>query len=103
MMDSLLGLLTAGGLLLPGYALGYMGAGDVKLASIMGLLLGSLPAFKMLLVFAVLLGVMSAAALWIYRRQPKANKRRIAAAPALALGFISQLFFSEVSSLLQSL
>ncbi len=55
------------------------------------------------LVFAGLLGAISAAALWIYRRQPQANKRRIAAAPALALGFISQLFFSEVSSLLQSL
>lgn len=103
MMDSLLGFLVAGGLLLPGYALGYMGAGDVKLASVMGLLLGALPAFRMLLVFALLLGAVSAVALWVYRRQPQANKRRIAAAPVLALGFISQLFFSEVFGLLQGL
>ncbi len=53
--------------------------------------------------FAVCPGAILAADFWLYRRQPQANKRRIAAAPALALGFISQLFFSEVSSLLQSL
>ena len=98
--DSLLGFLTAGGILLPGYALGYMGAGDVKLAAVMGLLLGVLPALKMLLVFAVLLGAMSLVAFWRFRRQPQPNKRRVPAAPALMLGFTGQLFFSEIYGLL---
>jgi prepilin peptidase CpaA len=38
--DSLLGLLVAGGILLPGWLLGWMGAGDVKLMAAVGAWLG---------------------------------------------------------------
>ena len=99
-IDSFLGFLAAGGILLPGYALGYMGAGDVKLAALMGLLLGALPALKMLLIFALVLGAMSVVVIWRYRQQSQSRKRRIPAAPALLLGFSSQLFFNEVQRFL---
>lgn len=95
--DSLFGLLIAGGVLLPGYALGQMGAGDVKFSAVLGLLLGTMAALKMLLVFGVLLGLMSALTLWQTRRQSQPGKRRIAAAPALAVGFFSQIFARELS------
>jgi len=38
--DSMLGLLVAGGLLLPGWLMGWMGAGDVKLMAAVGAWLG---------------------------------------------------------------
>ena len=89
---SVLGLLLAGGVLLPGYALGKMGAGDIKFAACMGLLLGPLMTFRMLLVSAIVLGALSGAA-WMYSRHvPDAGRQRIAAAPALAAGFMVQLF-----------
>lgn len=95
-LDSLLGLLAAAGILLPGYVMGYVGAGDVKFAGLLGLLIGSVPALKMMLVFGLLLGAMSLATLWWYRGQPHILKRRIATAPALAIGFVSQLMASEI-------
>jgi prepilin peptidase CpaA len=98
--DSLFGLLVAGGVLLPGYAMGRMGAGDVKFSALLGLVLGSTAALKMLLVFGVVLGLLSALALWRFHRQPQSLKRRIAAAPALAVGFMSQLFADGISGLL---
>lgn len=99
-VDSLLGLLVAGGVLLPGYALGQMGAGDVKFSAVLGLLLGTSAALKMLLIFGVLLGLLSVLTLWQRSRRPQSSKHRIAAAPALAVGFVSQLFASEIAGLL---
>jgi prepilin peptidase CpaA len=99
-INSLLGLLIAGGVLLPGYALGQMGAGDVKFAAVLGFLLGTSEVLKMLLIFGVLLGLLSALMLWRSRWEPQSRKRRIAAAPALAVGFISQLFANEIAALL---
>lgn len=91
-LPSLLGFLVGGGILLPGYAMGKMGAGDIKFAACIGLLLGPQATFKMLLIFAIVLGALSGA-VWIYhQRVPGVGQRRIAAAPALAVGFIIQLF-----------
>lgn len=87
-LHSLGGLLLAGGLLLPGYALGHMGAGDVKFSACLGLLLGWKPALEMLLVSLALLGAVCAFILW---RAPGAGRRRIAAAPAFAAAFGAQL------------
>lgn len=98
--DSLLGFLIAGGVLLPGYAFGQMGAGDVKFSAVLGLLLGTSALLKMLLVFGVLLGLLSALTLWRRHHGLQLRKQRIAAAPALAVGFISQLFASEIAGLL---
>ncbi|MGH8540285.1 MAG: prepilin peptidase [Stenotrophobium sp.] len=91
---SLAGLLIAV-VLLPGYALGYMGAGDVKFAGCLGLLLGPWATVKMLLVFAIALGLTAAALLWIHRASAGSRQRRIAAAPALVLGFAVQLLFPQ--------
>jgi len=94
---SFMGFLLAGGVLLPGYALGKMGAGDVKFAACLGLLLGSLwPTVRMMLVFGIALGAISVLMLWHYRQDPDAAKKRIAAAPALAIGFASQLFADQL-------
>lgn len=98
---SLMGFLLAGGVLLPGYALSKMGAGDVKFAACLGLLLGGLwPTVRMMLVFGIVLGAISVIMLWYYRQDADAAKRRIAAAPALALGFASQLFADQLQWLL---
>jgi prepilin peptidase CpaA len=91
-LPSLLGFLVGGGILLPGYAMGKMGAGDIKFAACMGLLLGPQMTVKALLIFAIVLGALSGA-IWIYHQHvPGVGQRRIAAAPALAAGFIVQLF-----------
>lgn len=96
-IPSLIGFFVGGGILLPGYALGKMGAGDVKFAACMGLLLGPLAMLKVLLMFAIVLGVLSAAMWMYYRKVPDNGKQRIAAAPALALAFIAQLFAEALS------
>jgi len=95
-VPSLLGFLLGGGILLPGYVLGKMGAGDVKFAACIGLLLGPQSTCKMLLMFAIALGALSAA-VWLYHRQvPGSGKRRIAAAPAMAAAFIVQLLWNPL-------
>lgn len=99
--ESLIGLMAAAGLLFPGYLMGYMGAGDVKFAGLLGLLVGGVPALKMMLIFGLLLGVMSLSALWWYRGQPQTLKRRIAAAPALAAGFAVLSLTDGITVLLQ--
>ncbi|MGH8460212.1 MAG: prepilin peptidase [Stenotrophobium sp.] len=88
------GLLLAG-ILLPGYVLGRMGAGDVKFAGCLGLLLGPWATVKMLLVFAIALGLVSLVMLLHTRWSDDSRTRRIAAAPALVLGFMMQLFFPQ--------
>ncbi len=80
---SLLGLALALALTLPGYALGKLGAGDCKFASLLGLLLGAQATVVFLLAAALALSLM-AALTWLVRRDLKA---RIPTAPALALAF----------------
>lgn len=87
-----LGLGLAVAITLPGYALNMLGAGDVKYAATLGLLLGGWSAVRMMLVFALLLGSFAALVLWRSTEGEGFLKRRIAAAPALTLGFFSQLF-----------
>ena len=91
---SVAGLLMAG-ILLPGYVLGRMGAGDVKFAGCLGLLLGPWATVKMLLVFAITLGLVSALMLLHTRGSAESRRHRIAAAPALVLGFLAQLCFPQ--------
>jgi prepilin peptidase CpaA len=85
-LQSLAGALAAV-LLLPGYALGRLGAGDVKLVACLGFVLGGWAALEMLLVGAALLGLASAVALM------RQGSRRLPAAPAFALAFALQLVF----------
>lgn len=93
LLPSLLGLLVAGLPLLPGYALGHMGAGDVKFAACIGLLLGPGGALEMLLIAALLIGVVSAGVLWM--QGAAGRQRRLPAAPAFAAGFGMQLVFGR--------
>ena len=71
--------------LVPGYRSGAVGAGDVKLAATLGLLLGGLGAVEMLLLGAASLGLVSAVLLATGRRA------KIPAAPFLAGAFLLQL------------
>lgn len=85
-LNSLAGLLAAGLPLIPGYALGHMGAGDVKLSASLGLLMGPLDALRFLAASLILLGLASALAL-LWRRSQGGTLQRIPAAPAFALAF----------------
>ena len=58
---ALLGMLIAGGLLLPGWFAGWMGAGDVKLMAAVGAWLGAPQAFTALLATLMAGGLMAAA------------------------------------------
>ena len=95
--QSLLGLMVATLPLLPGYAAAQLGAGDVKAAAVLGLLLGGpVAAAEMLLIAALLLGLACA---WILlRRRLGAHQRlaRIPAMPAFAAAFVLQLAFGRV-------
>ncbi|MBI2383575.1 MAG: prepilin peptidase [Gammaproteobacteria bacterium] len=88
-VTSLLGL--AGGLLLllPAYAAGWLGAGDVKLGAGLGLLLGAAGLLVCLLVAAAVLGGLSA--LRLARRDG-----RVPAGPALAAGFLTAIAIGAV-------
>ena len=69
--------------LLPAYAYGRLGAGDIKLAAAMGLVLGPLPIALVLVLAHLLLGV---AAFW-HRFRQGPGPTRVAAAPAFAGAF----------------
>ena len=69
--------------LLPAYAAGNLGAGDVKLAATMGLVLGPAPIALALVLAGLLLG--GAASYRLIRQRP--HPPRIAAAPMLAGAF----------------
>lgn len=84
---SVLGFLLGGAILLPGYGIAKMGAGDVKFAAVLGLLLGWRPLLNMLLLAALLLGAVSALVFWLDREQQGRGQRRIPAAPVLAAAF----------------
>lgn len=87
---SLVGALIGAALTLPSYLLKRLGAGDVKLAAVLGLVLGWPNIGWMLLCAALLLGLMSLAAL---RLLGVANARtlRLPAAVALAGGFAAMV------------
>jgi prepilin peptidase CpaA len=89
-LQSLAGLLPAL-LLLPGYARGRLGAGDVKLVACLGVLLGGWRAVEMLLIGAALLGAVSLIAVALGR-----GSARLPAAPAFAVAFLAQLLAGPV-------
>ncbi|HVT36021.1 MAG TPA: prepilin peptidase [Nevskiaceae bacterium] len=88
------GLLVGGLPLLPGYAMGQMGAGDVKFSACIGLLLGPRGALEMLLVAAVALGLTSAGVLLASRGGLR--RHRIATGPMLAGAFGVQLLWGQL-------
>ena len=93
-LASMAGMLVAGLPLLPGYASGQMGAGDVKFAACLGWLLGPAGAVELLLVSALLIGLASAALLqW---RGAAVRKARLPVAPMFSLAFWVQLFYGRV-------
>lgn len=67
---ALFGCLVGGALLLPGYALGLMGAGDVKLMGAVGAFCGALGAFEIVLATWVIGGVWSLGTM-LARRQAR--------------------------------
>lgn len=87
-VDSVLGLLIAASVFLPGFLMGLSGGGDVKLAACCGLILGMPGVLLMLVVAAMLLGLMSGW-VWIRRRGATQRGTRLAAGPALVAGFVS--------------
>ncbi len=82
LIGALLGLL----LWLPGYGLKQCGAGDVKCAMVMGLVLGASRSLEANLLGFLLLGLMSVVVLATGRRG-----HRIPAVPALSLAFVIEL------------
>lgn len=80
-LDSALGLLLALLVMLPGYGLGQVGGGDVKLAALIGLLLGPIATAMALLLAGLIWGAV--AALRLGARQ----QSRYALAPVLISGF----------------
>ena len=87
------GLAAGFAVTLPGYLARLLGAGDVKLAAVLGLLLGLPALWWALLAAALILGVM---ALLVIRRKPRddAPSRRLPAAIPLTAGFAAVLLVS---------
>jgi prepilin peptidase CpaA len=85
--DSLLGLLLGAAPLLAGYLMRQVGAGDVKLSGLQGLVLGVDGAGKALLVSGIVLGLMSALAL--LEKTTEKPRARLPAGVALVVGFVS--------------
>ncbi|HUP91896.1 MAG TPA: prepilin peptidase [Solimonas sp.] len=85
--SSLGGMALAFGALLPGYVSGRLGAGDVKFAACLGLLLGLACTVEMLLAIAIAQGVLSAVMLW----RGADRKTRLAAVPLMAGAFVLEL------------
>lgn len=80
--DALAGAAVCAVLWLPGFIWRKLGAGDVKYAACIGLLLGVLPGLRAMLAAALLLGLMAAAMLSRGRRE------RLPAAVALSGGLL---------------
>jgi prepilin peptidase CpaA len=91
--SSMVGLLVAGLSGLPGYVMGYSGAGDVKLAGFLGLLLGFGGAVEMVLVASVLFGATSLLAWW--NGGEAVRERRLPHGPAFVVAFAAQLLFGR--------
>lgn len=75
-------------LTLPGYLLRRLGAGDVKFAAVLGLLLGVPRGFEMVLGGSLLMG--AAALIMLRMRLPR--QTRFPAAPMLAAAFVIEMF-----------
>lgn len=80
-------------LTLPGYVLRRFGAGDVKFAAVLGLLLGVTRSFEMVLISSLLMGV-TAFALLLLMKLPRETK--FPAAPMLAVAFAVEMVFGPL-------
>jgi len=90
--SSLMGAGLGFALTFPGYQLRRFGAGDVKFAAVLGLLLGTLRGLEMVLWASLLMGVM-ADATWLLKRSRDA---KFPAAPALAAAFAIEMLGGPV-------
>ncbi len=85
--QSLVGASIGFGLPVVGYALGQVGAGDVKFATLLGFLVGGVAMLKILLCASLVLGLMSLLALIDAKRRHRAA-RKPPAAVAISMAFI---------------
>lgn len=90
-VSSLAGAALGAALWLPGYLIRKVGAGDIKFAGCIGLLLGFAATAEAMLVAAALLGMMAVAAVVASRR-----KARLPAAVALAGGMLLRLWWGPI-------
>jgi prepilin peptidase CpaA len=90
-VSSLAGAAIATLLLLPGYALGKLGAGDVKMAALLGAFAGWAATIEILLFAGLALGLMAMGAAAAGRR-----KARLPAAVALAAGLCLEWWLGPV-------
>lgn len=89
--DSLAGLMIATLVWLPGWLLHRLGAGDVKFAACIGLLLGAAATFEAMLLGAVVLGALS---VWAgIKSKPDA---RLPAAVALSAGMLVRMGWGPI-------
>jgi len=95
-IDSLFGACVGGGLLMPGYLSAKLGAGDVKLAAVHGVLLGVVGVLQALLLSALLLGLISLLVL-VGLGLRRARGLRLPAAVALGGGFVAAMLLSQWS------
>jgi len=100
--DSLAGLVVGSAPLLAGYFIRQVGAGDVKLSGLQGLVLGMGDSLKALLISGIVLGVMTAFALFDLQRREQARPLRIPAAVALVIGFIAVQLAAQLVDYLPS-
>lgn len=89
--SSLIGAGLALALTLPGYVLKRLGAGDVKMAVILGALAGGVATLEILLIAALVLGLMAAGAAIMGRRAA-----RLPAAVALAAGLFIECLVGPI-------
>lgn len=86
-MASGLGMVFGFALTFPGYSMRRFGAGDVKFAAVLGLLLGGWRAAEMVLWASLLLGLMAAVVWWMR----ESREAKFPAAPALGLAFVVEM------------
>lgn len=96
-VSSFLGALAAGLMLLPGYLWFGLGAGDVKLAVVLGFLVGWGGLCWLMLLAALVLGLMSTLVL-VGLGPARARTVRLPAALALGGGFFLVLLFTSMGN-----
>lgn len=94
--SSLAGLCLGAAPLLAGYFIRQVGAGDVKLSGLQGFVLGWEGAGTALLISGIVLGLMSAYAL--FRKNEKTPHMRLPGALALVVGFVATLLVDHLPS-----
>jgi prepilin peptidase CpaA len=94
--DSLAGLVVGAAPLLAGYVIRQVGAGDVKLSGLQGLVLGVEGSVKALLIGGVVLGAITTFSL--YKKNEQTLFLRLPAAVALVVGFVAIILVDHLPS-----